>query len=919
MARNLELVDSKITTNTNVLQSQKNTKKDLSTSKHDEPKNVKCRINDQVHRHIGANVAGQSFDKTNNKDTQLLHLPIDVAPNSTQSTASSPQEHGQIRQLRDNSDDTNTHQNKTSHNTQSHERKTELTSDVDHDSKVFDAASTTSASGLIISNGAAFGAVTATPKIHWAGGYQQSIASESISTQCTSTTNHYDYKDGRIIAKRWYLGYTIGKGSFGWVKAGYQIENKEQVALKFVPRKQHFDYKSNFYHNSYSDNHDYTKIEKRIEQETKVLSQINHPNIASLLAYDVNCKYPARINSSRLQQNKYENKKQFEFLDTTLFVFEWAEKGQLFDLLYYTHSLEETVCSTYLRQLVSGLECLHSYGIIFNDIKPSNLLLDKDFNLKITDLGLCKIFNPVNDMMSDYDSSKIEFKTDTTDLSLSDSNEDDHDTKLAELETKKEYEKSRKAGAHCFAAPEILFGEKYDCPCDVFSAGVVLFCLLNGYHPFESANTDDEIYTHVADNEFDEFWITHENCRIFYNEKARNLIEKMIEYNPDSRITIEQLKDNYWYKNTPYLTKNALTEALNFRYQQMILKKDPDADNQSSTFQSHLTHNTANTNATAASISTKFMQLDDSEVASQWLSEKTFAITNPLVVMLGISEYHGMPNLDGVLKDYQNIIVIFSRLFGYDILYKLANDKYNTNKCEGNVNDSFKMKWTDNDIDEFVEEAKSLLENNNNKYDSLIFILSCHGEAEGVILDSNCEEYSLFSIFAKFNGSSLPHFAYCPKIFFVDACRGTMRSKPINVAVTLHHKLQEFIVAPKGKYCNDNTKVKFSNKKINNNYNNSIDQPTETEINIHQEANFFFVYANPDGYAAFDGGTKGGYLIRAIYKVFKKKEIISKNLDGIILHVAEKVKQLVGKQSMQHVQTVSNIHYRIKFRLRDSV
>ena len=84
-------------------------------------------------------------------------------------------------------------------------------------------------------------------------------------------------------------------------------------------------------------------------------------------------------------------------------------------------------------------------------------------------------------------------------------------------------------------------------------------------------------------------------------------------------------------------------------------------------------------------------------------------------------------------------------------------------------------------------------------------------------------------------------------------------------------------------------------------------------INIHSEANFLYVYANPDGYAAFDGGNKGGYLIQSIKKIFNKKEIYDKYMSEIIIQIAKKVKQLVGSNSIQHIQSVSNIHYKIQF------
>ena len=46
--------------------------------------------------------------------------------------------------------------------------------------------------------------------------------------------------------------------------------------------------------------------------------------------------------------------------------------------------------------VVAGLEYMHLNGVLHRDIKPENLLLDTDGYMRITDLGISKMFNPEN-------------------------------------------------------------------------------------------------------------------------------------------------------------------------------------------------------------------------------------------------------------------------------------------------------------------------------------------------------------------------------------------------------------------------------------------------------------------------------------------------------------------------------------------
>ena len=57
-------------------------------------------------------------------------------------------------------------------------------------------------------------------------------------------------------------------------------------------------------------------------------------------------------------------------------------------------TLTEEVTRFYIAQTVLALETVHRHNFIHRDIKPDNLLLDRDGHMKLTDFGLCKPVDP---------------------------------------------------------------------------------------------------------------------------------------------------------------------------------------------------------------------------------------------------------------------------------------------------------------------------------------------------------------------------------------------------------------------------------------------------------------------------------------------------------------------------------------------
>ncbi|KAF9128162.1 hypothetical protein BG015_004393, partial [Linnemannia schmuckeri] len=157
-----------------------------------------------------------------------------------------------------------------------------------------------------------------------------------------------------------------------------------------------------------------------LDTEISVLSKVRHPNCVSLL-------------------------EMFETEDAVFLITDLAEGGELFEQLLQKGCYTEGDAARLVREILLGVEYLHSMEIVHRDLKPENLLfLDKSENarLLITDFGLSKVLTSGEDVLMTA------------------------------------------CGTPGYVAPEVLEQIGHGKPVDMWSLGVIAYTLLCGYTPF---------------------------------------------------------------------------------------------------------------------------------------------------------------------------------------------------------------------------------------------------------------------------------------------------------------------------------------------------------------------------------------------------------------------------------------------------
>ena len=195
---------------------------------------------------------------------------------------------------------------------------------------------------------------------------------------------------------------------------------------------------------------------------------------------------------------------------------EYCPYGELFSEITKVNRFDEGQAAFILNQILMAISYCHSKNVIHRDLKPENIMIvNREKNgvlqVKIIDFGTAKLFE-------------------------------------------KGHTENKYVGSSYYMAPEVI-KRKYDEKCDIWSCGVILYILLTGRPPFDGVD-DDEIIESVKDGEFDKESFPYNSL----SNEAKDLIERLLTYDPDERITCEEAIRHPWFKTAEFKKKNQVNK-----------------------------------------------------------------------------------------------------------------------------------------------------------------------------------------------------------------------------------------------------------------------------------------------------------------------------------------------------------------------
>ena len=261
----------------------------------------------------------------------------------------------------------------------------------------------------------------------------------------------------------------------------------------------------------------YGKVHKVIDRSTKAIRAMKTIDISKTHADENHLEL---INEIELVKNLdhshiFKVFEIFSYQKKIYIVMEYFSGGELFEYVSKNGRLKENEVSKIMKQIISAINFYQSYGIIHSDIKPENILIESKedlqkgkINVKLIDFGL---------------SSKISANSKS---------------------------KSEHLGTISYMAPE-TFENDFSLKSDIWSAGVVMFYMLEGKLPFKG-NTNNEVIQNIKTAEF--------NLMVDVSFESKDFLNKVLNKNKNQRFSPkEALEHRFITKYAKQQSRSSLT------------------------------------------------------------------------------------------------------------------------------------------------------------------------------------------------------------------------------------------------------------------------------------------------------------------------------------------------------------------------
>ncbi|KAK3015330.1 hypothetical protein RJ639_007273 [Escallonia herrerae] len=257
---------------------------------------------------------------------------------------------------------------------------------------------------------------------------------------------------------KYELGKLLGHGAFAKVYHARDARTGQSVAVKAVSKQKVLK----------------GGLTAHVKREISIMRRLHHPHIV-------------RLHEVLATKTK------------VYFVLDFAKGGELFAKVAKGR-FSEDLSRRYFQQLVSAVGYCHSRGVFHRDLKPENLLLDENWDLKVTDFGLSAVTDQIRP-----------------------------DGLLHTL-----------CGTPAYVAPEILGKKGYDgAKVDIWSCGIILFVLTAGYLPFNDPNLM-VMYRKIYKGEF--------RCPKWMSPDLKQFLSRLLDTDPGTRITVDEIVNDPWFK-----------------------------------------------------------------------------------------------------------------------------------------------------------------------------------------------------------------------------------------------------------------------------------------------------------------------------------------------------------------------------------